>query len=109
MATIWRTRDYLGRVVALTEENLRHIRERRPRMVDRLDEVKLTIEQSEFVRRDVAIASREVFYARSTVGRARMRVIVPYRPVPPQGTWRGEVITAHPNQRPRLTEDPLWP
>ena len=38
-----------------------------------------------------------------------MKVVVNYRPVPPQGTWEGEVITAYHARRPKSKEAQLWP
>lgn len=109
MAIVWLTRDHRGREVALTEATATHILERRPAMVGRWDEVKRTVEDPEFVRRDRRISAREVFYRRTAPGRARLRVVVHCRPVPPQGTWRGEVVTAHPAERTAANEEPLWP
>jgi hypothetical protein len=38
---------------------------------------------------------REIHYRRVASGQGFLKVVVQYRPVPPQGTWAGEVITAY--------------
>jgi hypothetical protein len=65
----------------------------------RLDDIRTAIEQPDFVTRDWKYRHRENFYRRTASGRRYLKVVVNYRPVPPQGTWIGEVITSYcPNQ-----------
>ena len=109
MATIWRTRDRLGREVVLTEERRRHILRKHPAMAGRLGEVRAAIAGPDFVNRDAAYPRRENHYRRTPSGRAWIKVVVNYRPVPPQGTWAGEVITAYRTEQVDPKEAPLWP
>jgi len=64
-------------------------------MADRLDDVRAAIEEPDFVTRDVKYHHRENRYRRVASGQGLLKVVVQYRPVPPQGTWVGEVITAY--------------
>jgi hypothetical protein len=52
---------------------------------------------------------REIHYPRTPSGQGWMRVVVNYRPVPPQGTWAGEVITAYRIDERDVKEVQLWP
>ena len=99
MAEIWRTQDRAGREVVLTSAGLDYILRRHDDMSSRLDEVRLTIEQPELVTRDVEYRHRENHYGRSSFDHPWIKVVVQYRPVSPQGTWTGEVITAYPVKR----------
>src|SRR6188472_1528268 len=94
MAEIWRTRDHAAREVVLTSAGLDHILERHDEIADRLDEIRMSIEQPDFVTRDARSHHRENHYRRVASGQGLLKV-VQYRPVPPQGTWVGEVITAY--------------
>jgi hypothetical protein len=64
-------------------------------MADRMDDVRDAIEHPDFVAQDVRYHHREVHYRRVPSGQSLLKVVVQYRPVPPQGTWAGEVITAY--------------
>jgi hypothetical protein len=103
---IWRTRDRRGRVVVLTVASWAHILDRRAAMANRLDQVRAAIERPDLVTRDVRHFHREIHYRRFPSG-GWLKVVVGYRPVPPQGTWAGVVITAYPVERPRSKEEPL--
>ena len=78
-------------------------------MAGRLDEVRATVDNPEVVTRDVTYAHRENHYRRTPSGRRRTKVVVHYRPVPPQGTWAGEVITALHVKKVDPEEKQLWP
>jgi hypothetical protein len=78
-------------------------------MVDRLDEVRIAVEQPDFVTQDSGYTRREIYYRRTSSGQGWMRVVVNYRPVPPQSTWAGEIITAFRVKRRDLREVQLWP
>jgi len=95
VAEIWRTRDRAGREIVLTSARLDHILEEHDEIADRLDEVRMTIEQPDFVTRDARYHHREIHYRRVASGQGLLKVVVQYRPVPPQGAWVGEVITAY--------------
>lgn len=107
MAEIWRTQDRAGREVVLTSAGLDHILQEHDEIADQLDEVQITIEQSDLITRDVEYRHRENHYRRAPSKRNWIKVVVQYRPVPPQGTWEGEVITAYPVKRSDPREEPL--
>jgi hypothetical protein len=109
LAEIWRTRDHLGRVVILTPAGLDHIRVRHGKFANRMDEVRGVVEHPGFVTRDRHHAHRECFYRRELSGSGFIKVVVHYRPAPPQGTWEGEVITAYHDESPEPKEVALWP
>jgi hypothetical protein len=104
---IWRMRDRAGREVVLTSAGLNHILRQHNDMPSRLDEVRSTIEQPELVTRDVEYRHRENHYGRSSFDQLWIKVVVQYRPVPPQATWAGEVITAYPVKRRDPKEESL--
>jgi hypothetical protein len=60
-----------------------------------MDEVRTAIERPDFVTRDARYRHREIYYRRVAPGPGLLKVVVQYRPVPPQGAWVGEVITAY--------------
>ena len=109
MEEVWRTRDRAGREVVLTGIRLAHILHQHQDMVALLAEVRRAVEACDLVTRDIRYAHRECLYRRFGGDRRWMKVVVHYRPVPPQGTWAGEVITAFPARRVDPKEVPLWP
>jgi hypothetical protein len=109
MEEIWRTSDRRGREVVLTSAYRDHILQEHDEMIDRLDEVRTAVEQPDIVTRDVKYRHRENHYRREPSGQGWLKVVVHYRPVPPQGTWAGEVITADPVKRPNSKEAQLQP
>jgi hypothetical protein len=109
VAEIWRTRDRAGREVILASAGLDHILQGHDEIADRLDEVRATIEQPDFVTRDARYHHRENHYRRMASGQGLLKVVVQYRPVPPQGTWVGEVITAYRFKTRKSTEVLLEP
>lgn len=109
MAEIWRTRDHVGRVVILTQVGLDHIRVRRGEFAIRMGEVRDVVEHHGIVTRDRQHAHRECFYRREPSRSGFIKVVVHYRPVPPQGTWEGKVITAYHDESPDPKEARLWP
>ena len=78
-------------------------------MVDRLDEVRIAVEQPNFVTRDSGYTRREIYYRRASSGQGWTRVVVNYRPVPPQSTWAGEIITTFRVKRRHLWDVQQWP
>jgi hypothetical protein len=109
VAEIWRTRDRAGHEVILASAGLDHILQGHDEIADRLDEVRTTIEQPDFVTRDARYHHRENHYRRMKPGRGLLKVVVQYRPVPPQGTWVGEVITAYRAKKLKSSEVLLEP
>ena len=81
-----RFRDRSGREVTVTRRRVRHILDRHQDMAGRLDVVRATVETPEVVTRDVTHAHRENDYRQAPSGRRRTKVVIHYRPVPPQGT-----------------------
>jgi len=73
-----------------------------------VEDIRRTIENPAQVNRDVDYAQRECHYGPIDAGRRRLKVVVHYRPIPPQGTWVGEVITAYPAREVDPKEEPLW-
>lgn len=110
MATIWRTVDRIGRRVRLTDDDWAHIMDRHAdEMTGREADVRLAVETPDHIHAAAEHAHREVFYRSFGPERPMLRVVVHYRPVPPQGTWSGHVITAHPTFRSKRGEQPRWP
>lgn len=109
MAELWRTRDRLGREVVFTSEARNHILERHDDMADRLSEIRSVVERPDYVTQDADYPHRENHYRRTPSGRRFIKVVVEYRPVPPQGTWAGAVVTAHISRKPKRKEALLWP
>jgi hypothetical protein len=99
----------MGREVIFTSARRDHVLQRHSDMADRLDEVRSAIEQPDLITRDREYARRQVHYRRTPSGRGFIRVVVNYRPVPPQGTWAGEVIIAHRVNERDMEEVQLWP
>lgn len=109
MATIWRTRDRLGREVILTEAGREHMLSKHPEMATRVDEARATVEQPDLVTRSAGYPHRECFYRNVPLGRLKTKVVVNFRPVPPQGTWQGRVVTVHRTRRVGPEEEQIWP
>ncbi|MGH2617235.1 MAG: hypothetical protein ACRDJC_18535 [Thermomicrobiales bacterium] len=109
MAAIWQTLDRFEREVVFTSARRDHILQRHGDMADRLDEIRIAVEQPDFVTRDRGYSRRKVHYRRTPSGQGWIRVVVNYRPVPPQGTWVGEVITAFRVEDRTIEEAQLWP
>ena len=86
-----------------------HIRQRHDEIAERLDEVRTAVEQPDFITRDSEYTRREIFYRRTPSGQGWLKVVVNYRPIPPQGTWAGEVITAYRIEERDDQEVQLWP
>ncbi len=94
MAEVWRTRDRRGRVVVLTEADLAHLR--------------ATVEIPHVSTRDAQYTSRACHDWRTAPYRLWLKVVVHHCPVPPQGTWAGQVITAYRTTK-IVEDDDLWP
>jgi hypothetical protein len=77
-------------------------------MANRLDTIRPAIEQPGYITQDADYPHRENYYRRTVSGRRFVKV-VEYRPVPPQGTWVGEVITAYLVRKIKGKEAQLWP
>ncbi len=108
-AEIWRTRDRAGRDVVLTEAHWAHIPGEHEDMARWLDDIATALQTPDFVNRDARHPNGENHYRCPTPDEPWTRVVVRYRPVPPQGTWVGEVITAHRTRRIGSEEEHLWP
>lgn len=106
MAEIWRTRDYFGRDVSFTEASLDHILQRHEDMAAYLGDIRAVVSQPTIVTKDLKYRRRENHYGRSSPEAGLIKV-VQYRPVPPQGRWDGEVITAFRVRKPDSLEEPL--
>jgi len=109
VAEVWRTRDQRGREVVLTEAALAHILARHPQMAGPLFEIQSAVGRPDRVTRDPTRHHREIAYRRPSPNHSRLRVVIHYRPVLPQGTWVGDIITAHPTERVDPKEEPLGP
>ena len=109
MAEVWRARDHLGRVVILSPTGLDHIQVRHDELSGRMGEIRAAVEHPDFVTRDRQRDHRECFYCRTPSGPEFIEVVIYYRPVPPQGTWEGEIITAYHVDEPEPKEAALWP
>ncbi len=105
MAIVARWTDYQGRVVELTDDGWAHILDGHAEMVDRLAEIKSTVESPTLVVRDPDIRRIEHHYG-VPKGRLRVQVVVVYRPRP-EG-WVGAILTAHRTRRLEQGEH-LWP
>lgn len=109
MAEVWRTRDRIGREVVLTSLRHDHILAEHDDLAPQMDDARLATEQPDFITRDARYPHRENHYRRTLWSQLLVKVVVNYRPVPPQGTWEGEVITAYRARRPKSKEAQLWP
>jgi hypothetical protein len=105
----WREVDYRGREVIFTPKSREHILRRHDDIAARLDEIRGAIARPDLVTRDIKYRHRENHYRRTPSGLGWFKVVVQYRPVPPQGTWIGEVITAYRVDQRDLNEEPLAP
>jgi len=108
MAAIWEAEDRFGRSVSLSEERWGHIVAGRGARVPSPDTIRHIVEYPAQVTLDADYAHRECFYSDLTRGLG-LKVVVQYRPVPPQGTWIGTVITAHPARAVKRGETRRWP
>lgn len=106
---VWRTRDYLGRMTVLDRSRREHVLVRHRQLTGRLHEVRQAVENPSLVTRDLRFRHWENYYAPSTVETGQIKVVVHYRPVAPQGTWLGDVITAYPVREPNPREERLYP
>jgi hypothetical protein len=107
VAVLWRARDWLGRDVALTEAGLAHILDKHPEMIDYLNDVRATIAAPDFSTQDKRYRPRACLYRRMMPNEPRTKVVVHYRPAPPQGSWAGEIITAYRTSK-VAEEEYLW-
>lgn len=108
MTTIWETTDRFGRRVELTEERWSHIVDQRGGQPPTQDDIRRALEDPIRVTIDATFAHRECFYAECAPSRM-VKVVVHFRPVPPQGTWRGAVVTAYPERKVKPGEVQRWP
>jgi hypothetical protein len=109
LAEIWRTGDRHAREVVFTTARQDHILDEHDDMAELMDDVRVAIEQPDLVTRDARYARRENHYRRIPSTGGWIKVVVNYRPVPPQGTWEGEIITAYHVPRPVAKEAKQWP
>ena len=106
-SAIWQTSDRSGRTVSLTPAGWTHIVDGHGEMAGREVRVLAAVERPDLVTRDADYPRRECHYRRVSP-RRYLRVVVNYRPVPPD-EWAGEVVTAHYRQDVKRGEHPLWP
>lgn len=100
----------MGREVELADHGCAHSMDRHAEELARSEaDVRLTVLAPDHVNADAEHAHREVCYRSFGPGRPMLRIVVHYRPVPPQGTWAGEIITAHPIGRSKRGEQRRWP
>ncbi len=109
MASIWETRDRFGRIVRLTEEGWDHIVSDRRGATPTPDDVRGAVEAPTRVTADADFAQRECSYQSLGAGRRTLKVVVHFRPVPPQGTWVGVVVTAFYVTSDKRREVQRWP
>lgn len=108
MAAIWETVDRFGRSVSLSESRWDHIVAARSPHLLSPDAIRGIIEFPAEITLDADYAHRECFYSDRTFGLG-LKVVVQFRPVSPQGTWVGAVITAYPSKAIKRTETRRWP
>ena len=109
MATVWRTRDRLGRAVVVTEADWQHIVAQRAPAVPSLGDIRAAVETPDVVNADARYPRRENHCRRAGAAGSYLKVVVAYRPVPPQGTWAGRVVTAYHTGTFPQKEQNLWP
>jgi hypothetical protein len=78
-------------------------------MTKLLGDIRVAIERPDLVTRDVRMAHREINYHRTQNEPGWIEVVVHDRPIPPQGTWLVNVITAYPVDRPLAKEERTLP
>jgi hypothetical protein len=83
---IWEASDRFGRQITLTLQRQEHIFAEHDEMAHHLDLVRVTVEPPDFVTRDRRYPHRENCYRPEPSGSRWIKVVVHYRPVPPQGT-----------------------
>ena len=107
LAETWQTRDYRGRDALFTEASRDHILQRRRDLATHLSDIRAAISRPAVVTRDLKYTRRECHYAYTSSPPGMIKVVVQYRPVPPQGRWVGEVVTAYPLGEPDPREEVL--
>jgi hypothetical protein len=93
----------------LTERSLAHLRDKHPEELARLHQARAAIERPDLATRPADYPQRVCYYRAIPGSRLRTKVVVHYRPVAPQGTWIGEVITAYRTDHVGRQEMHLWP
>ncbi len=76
-------------------------------MAPHLGDIREVIAHPIVVTRDLKYPRRENHYGILSPALGMIRVVVQYRPVPPQGRWVGEVVTAHRIRKPDPREEDL--
>lgn len=99
----------MGREVALTDDGWAHILRQRRDARPAEEEVRAAVATADPVVLDARFPHRRNHYRRRSASGRYLKVVVNYRPVWPQGTWTGEVVTAHPAHDPKPEEEQLWP
>jgi hypothetical protein len=107
LADTWQTRDYRGRNVMFTEASRDHLLQRRRDLTTILSDIREVISSPAVVTRDLKYPRRECHYGFTSSPPGMIKVVVQYRPVPPQGRWVGEVVTAYPLGEPDPREEVL--
>lgn len=106
---IWDTTDRFGRRAKLTQEEWTHIVADHTGWTPTAEEVRQAVEKPTCVTFDADIPNRECFYRDIGRERLQLKVVVHYRPVPPQGTWDGTVVTAYFTRKVKPKEVSRWP
>lgn len=106
---VWSTLDRLGRSVVLTASGWSHIRDRHGDTIDSAGMVGVAIEQADEIVRDAGYLHREIHMAELGKPELPVRVVVHFRPVPPDGTWVGEVVTAFRGRPLKAGGNRQWP
>jgi hypothetical protein len=90
-----------------TEASRDHILQRRRDLATNLSEIREAISRPAVVTRDLKYARRECHYGFTSSPPGMIKVVDQYRPVPPQGRWVGEVVTAYRLREPDPREEVL--
>ncbi len=106
---IWSTTDRLGRLVVLSDAGWQHIYRRHGDTVEDPEMVKAVIQGAERIVADAVYPHRSIHVAALGNPSLPMRVVVHYRPEPPDGTWIGDVVTAFRGRPPKDGGRTQWP
>jgi len=104
---VWQVQDYRGRDVLFTEASRDHILHRRRELAAILSDIREAISRPAVVTRDLTYPRRECHYGFIAAPPGMIKGVVQYRPVPPQGRWVGEIVTAYLLREPDPREEVL--
>jgi len=109
VASIWRTRDRLGRAVEFTAEAWDQSVLERTGEPPTIAAIRSAVESPDLVTADADFPRRECHYRWKSTAPLRLKVVVRSFPLPPSGTWVDEVVTAYSDRNAKPQEAPLWP